>query len=372
MHLITRIKAYRWSAVVGTVELLCLIVLLACGSGCKSGASTGTSWGSLGMGGPDPATLAEAPAFEGDTTKPSATAQPYPTTSTSESYALQPNDQGLSGDQALPTMVAATPSAPQSPVTYGSTPPTAQPTTPDSSAVVSTSPQPQVGPYQSVPAAVSSAPDTLASAPQASDTISRFGDSSALTGTAPPPMASAAAGGRFSSLGDQRVAGLQPSASLGGSRFSSPPAVNAPVSPAFSQTAPTAPSTGSRSTGSRFSAMAGSPSGPPAASVPETRPNTQQSVSAATSPEDSPSTVPQGHRSLESPMHAPPVPQTSRRPDPGYRPGGTSSYQPASPIIVQSPGSKHDLDGIDGQTNSVQDITPASFEAQLGSPQMPN
>ena len=31
-----------------------------------------------------------------------------------------------------------------------------------------------------------------------------------------------------------------------------------------------------------------------------------------------------------------------------------------------------DLDGVDGQTNSVQDITPASFEAQLGSPQMPN
>ena len=180
-------------------------------------------------------------------------------------------------------------------------------------------------------------------------------------------MASAAASGRFSSLGDQRVAGLQPSASLGGSRFSSPPAVNAPVSPAFSQTAPTAPSTGSR-----FSAMSGSPAGPPAASFPETRPNTQQSVSAATSPEESPSTVPQGHRSLESPMHSPPVPQTSRRPDPGYRPGGTSSYQPARPIIVRSPGSKHDLDGVDGQTNSVQDITPASFEAQLGSPQMPN
>ena len=367
MYLITRIKAYRWSVVVGTVELLCLIVLLACGSGCKSGASMGTSWGSLGMGGPDPATLAEAPAFEGDTTKPSATAQPYPTTSTPESYALQPNDQGLSGDQALPAMVAATPPAPQSPVTYGSTPPTAQPTTPDSSAVASTSPQQQVGPYQSVPAAVSSAPDTLASAPQASDTVSRFGDSSALAGTPPPPMASPAASGRFSSLGDQRVAGLQPSASLGGSRFSSPPAVNAPVSPAFSQTAPAPPSTGSR-----FSAMSGSPAGPPAASFPETRQNTQQSVSAATSPEESPSTVPQGHPSLKSPMHSPPVPQTSRRPDPGYRPGGTSSYQPASPIIVQSPGSKHDLDDVDGQPNSVQDITPASFEAQLGSPQMPN
>ena len=367
MHLITRIKAYRWSAVIGTVELSCLIMLLACGSGCKSGSSMGTSWGSLGMGGPDPATLAEAPAFEGDTTKPSATAQPYPTTSTPDSYALQPNDQGLPGDQALPAMVAATPPAPQSPVTYGSTPPTAQPTTSDSGAVASTSPQPQVGPYQTVPSAVSSAPDTLASAPQASGTMSRFGNSSAPTGTAPPPMASTAASGRFSSLGDQRVAGLQPSASMGGSRFSSPPAVNAPVSPAFSQTAPNA-----SSTGSRFSAMSDSPAGSPAVSFPETRPNTQQSVFSATSPEESPSTVPHGHPSLESPMHSSPVPPTSRRPDPGYRPGGTSSYQPASPIIVQSPGSKHDLDGVSGQPNSVQDITPASFEAQLGSPQIPN
>ena len=365
MHLITRIKAFRWSAVVGTVELLCLIVLLACGSGCKSGTSMGSSWGSLGMGGPDPATLAEAPAFEGDTTKPSATAQPYPTTSTPDSYALQPNEQGLPGDQALPAMVAATPAPPQSPVTYGSTPPTAQPTTPASSAVASTSPQPQVGPYQAVPAAVPAAADALASAPQASETTSRFG--SAAASTSPPPMESSAASGRFSSLGDQRVAGLQPSASVGGSRFSSPPAVNSPVSPAFSQTASGAPSTGSR-----FSEMSGIPAGPPAASFPEARPNAQQSASSTTSPEESPSTVPQGHPSLESPMHSPPVPPTSRRPDPGYRPGGTSSYRPTSPIIVQSPDSKHHLDGVDGQPNSIQDITPASFEAQLGSPQIPN
>ncbi len=367
MHLITRIKAYRWSAVVGTVELSCLIVLLACGSGCKSGASMGTSWGSLGMGGPDPATLAEAPEFDGDTTKPSATAQPYPTTSTPDSYALQPSDQALPGDQALPAMVAATPPATQAPVTYGSTPSTAQPTTPDSSAVASTSPQPQVGPYQSVPAAVSSAPDALASAPQGPDTTNRFSNSSAPTGTAPPPMASTAASGRFSSLGDQRVAGLQPSASMGGSRFSSPPAVNAPVSPAFSQTAPNVPSTGSR-----FSAMSDFPAEAPPASFPEVRPNAQQSVSVTTPSEESPSTVPQVHQSLEAPMDSPPVPPTSRRPDPGYRPGGTSSYQPASPIIVQSPDSKHDLDGVGGQPNSVQDITPASFEAQLGSPQIPN
>ena len=61
MYLITRSKPCRWSVVVGTVHLSCLIVLIACGTGCKSGTSMGTSWGSFGMGGPDPATLAEAP-----------------------------------------------------------------------------------------------------------------------------------------------------------------------------------------------------------------------------------------------------------------------------------------------------------------------
>ena len=369
MHLITRINHCRWSAVVGTVELSCLLVLIACGSGCKSGASMGTSWGSLGMSGPDPATLAEAPAFEGDTTKPSATAQPYPTTSTPDSYALQPSDQALPGDQALPAMVAATSPPPQSPVTYGSAPPADQPTTPAPSSVASASPQPQVGPYQAVPAAVPAAvpvaAGSLASAPQASGTTSRF--SSAAASTSPPPMAGSAASGRFSSLGDQRVAGLQPSASMAGSRFSSPPAVGSPVSPAFSQTASSEPSSGSR-----FSEMPPSSVGTPAVSFPETRPNAQQSVSSMNSPEESPLTTPEGHPSLEAPMHSPPVPPTSRRPDPGYRPGGTSSYQPAAPIIVQSPESEHRLDGGGGQPAPDQDITPASFEAQLGSPQIPN
>ena len=137
MLLITRVKLHRWSPVLGAVELSCFILLVACGSGCKSGSSMGSSWGSFGMGGPDPATLAEAPAFDGDTTKPSSNAQPYPTTSTPESYALQPG-------QETALVAAAAPS--QSPVTYGSTPPAAvDPITPSPNNVVaSTSPQAQV------------------------------------------------------------------------------------------------------------------------------------------------------------------------------------------------------------------------------------
>ena len=373
MYLITRSKPCRWSVVVGTVHLSCLIVLIACGTGCKSGTSMGTSWGSFGMGGPDPATLAEAPAFEGDTTKPSANAQPYPTTSTPDSYVLQATDQSLpnaAGDQSAPGMVAATTPPPQSPVTYGSTPPTNQPTTPSPSAVATVSPQAQVGPYQTVPTANSDAPDTLASAsvasapaasaPAAFGTTSRFSTSSTSAGTPPPPVAS----GRFSGLEDQRVAGLQPSSTMAGSRFSSPPAVASPVAPAFSQAEPS-----TTSATSRFSQMPSSP-GSPEASFRKTQLDTQQSASATTSSQESSLTAPQSHPLLEDPMQVPPVPPTSRRPDPGYRPGGTSSYQPASPIIVHSTDREQQLETVGGQSDSGQDIAPASFEAQLGSPRM--
>ena len=376
MYLITRSKPCRWSVVVGTVQLSCLLVLITSGTGCKSGASMGTSWGSFGMGGPDPATLAEAPAFEGDTTKPSANAQPYPTTSTPDSYALQPNDQSLpvgSGDQPAPGVIAATTPPTQSPVTYGSTSPTEQPTTPDPSAVAVASPQPQVGPYQTVPTAISDAPDALAkaatanaataSASPAFGTTSRFSTSSSLAGTPPPPMESSVASGRFSGLEDQRVAGLQPSSTMAGSRFSSPPAVASPVAPAFSQADPS-----TASATSRFSQMTSSPGAESSFRKPQ--PETRQSASTTTSSKESPLTAPQSHQLLEEPMQAPPVPPTSRRPDPGYRPGGTSSYQLASPIIVHSPAPEQHLESIGGQLEPGQDIAPASFEAQLGSPRM--
>ena len=365
MPLITRIKPHRWRLVLLAVELSCFILLVACGSGCKSGSSMGSSWGSFGMGGPDPATLAEAPAFDGDTTKPSSNAQPYPTTSTPESYALQPG-------QETALVAAAAPS--QSPVTYGSTPPAAvDPITPSlNNVVASTSPQAQVGPYQAVPAAVSPAAvsgvsDTLASqtrsGPPVASPASRF--SGSPSGNA-PPMANNASSGRFSSLGDQRVAGLQPSVSAAGSRFSSPPAMNSPAVPAFSGATAAAHGAGSRYSDTSHVSSEQSPT-----SFQETASTTQQSVSATTAVGEEPSVSPNGGSSLQSPMHSPPVPPTSRRPDPGYRPGGTSSYQPASPIIVRSPGSDQQLDSLESQSESGQNITPASFEAQLGSPQIP-
>ena len=73
------------------------VVLTLATAGCKSGSSMGNSWWAFGMGGPDPATLADAPPFEGDITKPSATATPYPTTATPESYALAAGDAPAAG-----------------------------------------------------------------------------------------------------------------------------------------------------------------------------------------------------------------------------------------------------------------------------------
>ncbi len=367
MPLITRIKLRRWSLVLGTIELSCFILLVASGSGCKSGSSMGSSWGSFGMGAPDPATLAEAPAFDGDTTKPSSTAQPYPTTSTPESYALQPGQEAVLAAAGSP-----------SPVTYGSSPPAAEPITPSSNTVASTSPQPQVGPYQAVPAAVSPAssspassspaagfgvPDALASqttsGPPAASPASRFSGSPASNA---PPMANNAPSGRFSGLGDQRVAGLQSSAGAAGSRFSSPPAMSSPVAPAFP-----AATSAAQVGGSRYSDTPTSSYEQPATSFQGAASTAQQSLSATTSAEESPSVMP----ASGSPMHSPPVPPTSRRTAPGYRPGGTSSYPPASPIIVRTPGPDHQPDVMEGRLESGQSITPASFEAQLGSPQIP-
>ena len=95
-----------------------LAVALAATSGCKSGSwGAKPSWWTLGgTGGTDPAKLAAAPSFSDDVTKPSATAKPYPTTSTPDGYVLA----------NATTDAAAGPAATSpAPITYGSTPPPA-------------------------------------------------------------------------------------------------------------------------------------------------------------------------------------------------------------------------------------------------------
>lgn len=315
-----------------------LAVAVAATSGCKSGSwGAKPSWWTLGgTGTTDPAKLAAAPSFSGDVTKPSATAKPYPTTSTPEGYVLA--NAGTAATAAAPA-AAAPPAA----ITYGSTPPpapaaaatiasapavspatAAQPgLTPPSSPLSSIAPQ--VGPYAAPPTA-GPPESSLPAAPAA--------------GLAAVPAA--AAGSAFSAP----PAGFDPAARVADSRGGSSWPSSAPPA-----TDPNASRYGA-ATGSRFSgagnAADATPSQPawtPSAidAPPAAAPATPDSATpAAFVP---PAGAPAAQPAITPPAVAPPT-APARRPDPGYRPGGTSSYR-----------SSRDMLGGEGS------IQPVSFES---------
>jgi len=358
------------------------VVLTLATAGCKSGSSMGNSWWAFGMGGPDPATLADAPPFEGDITKPSATATPYPTTATPESYALAAGDAPAAGQ--LPPATGTVAKTAQPPVTYGMTPPPAaavpaQPTmTPPAgpSTIAASTPEtgvaPQVGPYQTIPSVASSAATATApppagpaqleeSAPMLPQPSSRFGSPSTPSGLA---GAAPAAGSRYAAVADQRVAEAPAAAgySGGGSRFSSPPAVTAPVAPMLPDRPDVAPTVSQsrygRTSGSAFTG--GEPSEPPGAgsgfsggaAQPAAFPRGSELPEAIPSEPVAPSRSPR----------LPAPPPSSRRRDPGYRPGGTSSYRTTEPIYA---GRGATANPAASQSFAPADVSPASFEAQI-------
>ncbi len=370
----------------------CLVlpaVLVVLATGCKSGSSMGNSWWSFGMGGPDAASLAEAPPFEGDLTKPSANATPYPTTSTPESYAITGGKTPAAGQQ--PAAAGALAQTSQPPVTYGTTPPPAAPPTQPAmtprgagaNAIAANSPEagvgPQVGPYQTIPSTVSSAPaattpplngmaDRTASE-QVLPPSSRFGSPTAQQGLAdssqiPPPARS-----RFSSVADQRVAEAPAAGNYsGGSRFSSPRAVAAPVAPMLPERGETAAAAAAVSQ-SRYgeagsSAFAGS--GLSASSSASREP-----VSDPSQPAGFPAASPFPGESSDTPIASPESPQlpapppSSRRRDPGYRPFGTSSYRAAEPIYAERGTGATPLET---QPITPGGVKPASFDAQQAMP----
>ncbi len=366
------------------------VLLVVAASGCKSGSSMGNSWWAFGMSGPDPATLAEAPPFEGDLTKPAATATPYPTTSTPKSYALADGGSPAAGQQPAATGTVA--KTMQPPVTYGTTPqpdPTASaqpvmaPPGGGTAAIAATAPDtgvaPQVGPYQSIPAPATASPaaaaatgpltglanraENEAALPQPS---SRFSSPSAPAGYAggqpqsPPPS-----GSRFSSVASQRVAEA-PAAGYpgGGSRFSSPPTATTPVAPML----PQRDNAGPAATQSRYGQAGNSAF----ASDPQAEPPTAAGAGAGdlSRPAGFPDargfpdpTFEPVDRQPQSPQ-LPAPPPSSRRNDPGYRPGGTSSYRAAEPIYAgHGPGNGPSVSG----QSAPAGVTPASFEAhQVG------
>ncbi|MGI9177453.1 MAG: hypothetical protein ACR2IT_06300 [Pirellulales bacterium] len=293
---------------------IALALAAAVAGGCKSGSSwtAKPSWWTFGDASKDPAALASAPPAPTDVTKPSAAAKPYPTTTTPEGYVL---DKAQAAGTA--NVAAAAVSAPVEPaaVTYGSTPvaaPVASQTAAASPPAAATVPgslssiSPQVGPYGGVPG--SSPID------QSLPATSTAGYPAPLAGNpaqSPAMAAPAAAVGVAAATAGFDPAGTRVADARGAESWPAPAA--------------TAPAGGGDSrygavNGSRFSG--GTPAMPAAPPATET-------LSPAVPPAEMPPAATPGGV-------APPAP--TRRPDPGYRPGGTSSYRPSRTILAGDPG----------------------------------
>ncbi|MFM7034187.1 MAG: hypothetical protein ACKOYJ_03195 [Planctomycetia bacterium] len=276
-------------------------------TGCKSGMSVSKpSWWTFGGGQTAGAEkLATAPPFDqaaptkGGVAKPSGLASPYPTTTTPESYSMD----GAAQTQvaaAAPAQYPATTDA--GPITYGRVQQAAAETA--ASRAVSTYPSPsgsqgsaapQVGPYAAIPAATQAA-STPSQAAQSEPLMPASRIASSRAGDSYAPAASAAGGESvFSSDGSVPVTDAASSryGDAAPSRFAGPGLASSP-SPATVAPQPTPPMIPDHA--------------PPAFTAPTTEP---------------PSTLPGS------------VPR--RRPDPGYRPGGTSSYRPSRSILVGEP-----------------------------------
>ena len=337
----------------GAAALLLLAGLL---SGCKSGSwAAKPSW----WGGGGSSSLASAPAFDGDVKKPSEAAKPYPTTNTPEGYALS---DATKTDPSAPAETQAAAVAPTA-VTYGaSPPPAAAPAAPAAApaAVAQTSVGPQVGPYASLqpqsptpppPAAIDpagaatagmaaapafgDAAPPMAQVPSARPPAARYADASG--GQAWPPAAApaataataapVAAGAPAAAPGDDGRYGVSTGSRFGGgpADFAPPPAGPAPTAP---PEAPAVPP----------------PAAPPIApAAPTTAPAAL--VPAATPPAAVPPPAAPGGAILPGAITPP-----TRRADPGYRPGGTSSYRPSKTILA-------------GEEPAAPGVLPASFEA---------
>jgi len=295
-------------------------------AGCKSGNpwAAKPSWWTFG--GTDAAKLADTPPSAADVAKPSTVSQPYPTTTTPEGYVLE-KSQGAGASQVAATATTA-PAAPPAVVTYGSQPVAAATGSPPREA---TQPQqaqpsglasiaPQVGPYGGPPAAPAVPEQSLPGG------AASFTATPSSQPVAEQPVMSPVIGGPSNRVADARSGDSwpQPTASpaaAGGDRYGA--------------------STGSRFTSASLSqAAASEPAVPPPATL---------DAAPIAPPTTSPAMPPAAW-----PPAAPPVP--TRRTDPGYRPGGTSSYRPARSLLA----------GSDPAAASDSRVAPVSFESPVG------
>lgn len=291
-----------------------MVVLSACfAGGCKSGTwGAKPSWWTFGGSGQDPAKLASAPAYEGGIPKPSATAKPYPTTTTPDGYVL--GEQQRVGQSAATG--AAPPALEPTTVTYG-TKPAAESATATAAATPAPTPglsaiAPQVGRYESLPGEPQQ--PSMAAIPQPASQPAAFApDSQTMPPAGGQGFASAPTSSPVARVADARATDNWP-------------ATSAPADSRYGA-----------ASGSRFS---GASQAPPPADIPAAQPIAPPPMSTqppAAPPAQVPAAVPSP---LDSAPVAPPASQPlpsapgSRRPDPNYRPGGTSSYRPSRAILA--------------------------------------
>lgn len=336
-----RIGASNRRRSAATTALSC-VALAACivpALGCKTGTSLAKpSWWTFG-GTPkaDADSLAAAPPYSGDIKKPSESAKQYPTTSTPSGYVIT-GTAGTSG--AVPPQFQS--AQPQAPVVYGSTP---LPASPQASAIAETSPAamprspapssvaPQVGPYAALagdsipppgqplpPIAPSTVPATMPpSMPSAMPSMANTGSTpaeAALPNTAYSSFSAPNAGSAYGPMTGAPMGGAMPPPRMADARAVDPaaalPAAALPVEQ---------PSYG----GSRYSSSGGSRFGGAEAASFSPGPAVAAPPAAPYAPPAAPPSTP----GLLQPSGQP-----VRRPDPGYRPGGTSSYRPSRTILA--------------------------------------
>ncbi len=344
----------------------CLVaVTLVAATGCRSGARalSAPKWpsfpGSKAKQAEAPA-LASVPTNDAPIKKPSASATPYPTTSTPAGYVVNDPATATGGGADAIQTAATDPAA----VTYGVTPP--MPAAPalepvqQTNSLAEASPpapiSPQVGPYATLP------PPPPAAESPASPGIpagSYAGEQPPLAavpaGAGPPgggyPVTTPSAYGASppASTAFPTTAGYEPSPRVADARGLEPaaagyaaaaiPAAAAPVAseaaPPLTPVADPGAGVSARyaSQGSRYGGPEAGASLAPTASpdlgsglqgtAPAAFPAAGSAPAVAPPPGPLPAANPDG-------LTSPPV----RRPDPVFRPGGTSSYRPAEQIFV--------------------------------------
>jgi hypothetical protein len=318
--------------------LAAVAVVALAATGCKTGtAGIKPSWWSFGGTTADASKLAAAPTFTGSVEKPSASAKPYPTTTTPQGYVLTDTSRAPGQVAQAPAQAESVPAT----VTYGVTPPPATASvaaTPASPAYPDTGKQPsplssiapQVGPYAGLPAEPASASPAATAAPLAA---AGFGAADAASPPAQPAI--------------QRVADAR-----GAEGWPAPPSPAAPAA--------TGDSRYQAATGSRFGgdSIPASPafnaaSTPPAPLEPLPAAAAPAAVPAASDFPAAPAAYPAGSSSLPAAASPSPSAPPARRPDPGYRPGGTSSYRPSKAILA---GDEADVPAV---------VQPVGFESPL-------